>query len=108
MSILKTTKSLDLTLRNNNDKIVEGGGNDRNLSKSKKSKNAKSEIQIHIGAMEKPIFPIPGAREAFNQLKQAFIKAPILQHFDPECHIQIKTDALIYAIGGILSQLIFD
>ena len=46
------------------------------------------------------------ARRAFIQLRQTFTEAPILQHFDPECHIQIKTDASDYAIGGMLSQLI--
>ena len=50
-------------------------------------------------------FLIPEARSAFNRLRLAFTKAPILQHFDPECHIQINTDALGYAIGGVLSQL---
>ena len=45
----------------------------------------------------------PGAKRAFTQLRQAFIKAPILRHFDLECHIQIETDASGYAIGGVLS-----
>ena len=48
------------------------------------------------------------ARLAFTQLRKAFTKAPILQHFDPECHIRIETDASGYAIGGVLSQLILD
>ncbi len=26
-------------------------------------------------------------RRAFTKLRQAFIEAPILNHFDPECHI---------------------
>ena len=48
-SILKITGLLDLAskeLRANGNKILEGGGkaDDRNLSKSKNSKNAKSEI----------------------------------------------------------------
>ena len=47
----------------------------------------------------------PGAKRAFTQLRQAFTKAPILQHFDLECHIRIETDVLSYAIGGVLSQL---
>ena len=34
-----------------------------------------------------------------------FLEAPILNHFDPECHIQIEMDALGYIISGILSQL---
>ena len=50
-------------------------------------------------------FLTPKARSAFNGLRLAFTKAPILQHFDPECHIWINTNALRYAICGILSQL---
>ena len=48
---------------------------------------------------------IPNAKQTFIQLRQTFIKAPILHHFDPECHIWIKTDALGYTIGEVLSQL---
>ena len=29
----------------------------------------------------------PGAKQAFTQLRQTFTKAPILRHFDLECHI---------------------
>ena len=50
----------------------------------------------------------PDAKQAFTQLRQAFTKATILQHFDPEYHIRIKTDASSYAIGGVLSQLTLD
>ena len=48
----------------------------------------------------------PNARRTFTQLRQAFNKAPILQHFDPQCHIRIETDGSSYVIGGMLSQLI--
>ena len=58
--------------------------------------------------MEEPMFLTSGAREAFNQLSQAFIKAPILWYFDLKCHIQIETNTLGYAIGRVLSQLTFD
>ena len=44
-------------------------------------------------------------RWTFTQLRQAFIKASILRHFDPEYHIRIDTDASSYVIGGVLSQL---
>ena len=71
-------------------------------------KNIKSGIQIRIEATGEPTFLTPIAREAFNQLKQAFTKAPILRHFNPEYHIWIETDASSYAIGGILSQLTSD
>ena len=50
-------------------------------------------------------FLTSGAREAFNRIQLVFTKAPILRHFDPECHIRIKTDKLGYAIGCVLSQL---
>ncbi len=48
------------------------------------------------------------ARNTFTELRQTFIEAPILNHFDPERHIQIKTFASGYAINGILSQLTSD
>ena len=79
----------------------------RNLSKSKRLKNTKSEIPTYInfGAMREPIFLTPSARKTFNRLRQAFIKAPILQHFDLECYIQIKTNASGYTISEVVSQL---
>ena len=50
----------------------------------------------------------PDAKWAFTQLRQAFTKAPIFRHFDPEYHIRNKTDVSGYAIGGVLSQLTLD
>ena len=50
----------------------------------------------------------PYTRQAFTQLRQAFTKAPILQHFDSECYIRIRTNTSGYAIGRILSQLTLD
>ncbi len=47
-------------------------------------------------------------RKAFTKLRLAFVKASILNHFDPERHIQIETDASDYTISGILSQLTSD
>ena len=47
----------------------------------------------------------PKSRLAFTQLRKAFTKAPILWHFDPECHIRIETNGSGYAIGRVLSQL---
>ena len=41
-------------------------------------------------------------------LQKAFIKAPILRHFDPKCYIRIETDASGYAIGEVFSQMISD
>ena len=48
------------------------------------------------------------ARIAFTKLKQAFIKAPILHHFDPERYMRVKTNASGYAIDEVLSQLTSD
>ena len=104
--MLKTTGLSDSALGDDDDEVVEDG--DRNLSKSKKSKNAKSGVQTRLGATGEPTFLTPDAREAFNQLRQAFTEAPILRHFDPEGHIRIETDASGYAIGGVLSQLTSD
>ena len=107
-SMLKTTGSSNMPLRDDDDKFI-GGGRDRNLSKSeKRSKNAKSGNQTRIRAMEESKFLTSKTREVFNLLQQAFTKAPILWHFDPEYHIRIKTDALGYAIGDVLSQLTSD
>ena len=50
----------------------------------------------------------PGAKRAFTQLRQAFTKALILQHFDLECHIWIETDLSSYVIGRVLSHLTSD
>ena len=53
--------------------------------------------------MGEPLFLTPGTKEAFNQLRQAFTKASMLQHFDPEYHIWIETDASGYVIIKVLS-----
>ena len=66
------------------------------VQKSSKSKKTESG------------FLTSGARKAFTELRQAFIKAPILHHFDPKRHIRVETDASGYAIGGVLSQLTSD
>ena len=50
-------------------------------------------------------FLTSGAKKIFNRFWLVFTKAPILSHFDPEYHIQIKINALGYAMGGMLSQL---
>ena len=76
-----------------------------NLAKSGK-KLSKSGNSTNSNATEDGSkFLTPDARTAFNRLRLAFTEAPILRHFDPECHIRIETDASGYAIGGVLSQL---
>ena len=67
----------------------------KNLSKSKKT----------VRSLD---FFIPGAKLAFTELRQAFLKAPILHHSDPERHIQIEMNASGYVISRVLSQLTSD
>ena len=76
-------------------------------SKGEKSKKPpKSRNSPNYDAKDTgPNFLTPKARSAFNRLRLVFTEAPILRHFDPECHIRIETDASGYAIGGVLSQL---
>ena len=84
----------------------------------KNQKTAKSKKWIYIKKAEAfkvinlntqlGLFLTSGARKTFIKLKQAFIKASILNRFDPERHIQIETDVLGYAIGRIFSQLTSD
>ena len=52
-------------------------------------KLAKSDFTKPVRRAEEPSFLIPNARRAFTQLRQAFIRAPILRYFDPERHIRI-------------------
>lgn len=54
-------------------------------------------------------FPLkPGTKEAvaFESLKQAFTKAPVLVHFNPDLPIWLETDASDYVLGAVLSQII--
>ena len=44
---------------------------------------------------------IPNAKNAFNHLRHMLTKASILQHFDSERHILVKTDTSGYGINGI-------
>ena len=46
----------------------------------------------------------PETRSAFETLRETFISAPILRHFDPLLPIRIETDASGFALSGILSQ----
>ena len=76
-----------------------------NSAKSGK-KLSKSGNSTNFNAIKDgPKFLTPNTRIAFNHLWLAFTEALILWLFDPECHIQIKTDALGYAIGRVLNQL---
>ncbi len=43
-------------------------------------------------------------KQAFNQLRNVFMRASILRHFDSEQHIHIKIDTFNYAVVSILFQ----
>ncbi len=82
---------------------------DPKTAKSKKwirTKKAEASRTKNLG--QSGLFLNADARKAFTKLKQAFLEAPILNHFDPERHIRIETDVSGYAIGGVLSQLTLD
>ena len=49
------------------------------------------------------LFLISKAKKSFTELRQAFIQISILNHFGPECYIQIETNASGYTIDGILN-----
>ena len=55
--------------------------------------------------VEEPSFLTHDSRQAIIQLRQAFAKAQIFQHFDLEHYIRIETDASNYAIAGVFSQI---
>ena len=93
-----------------------GGGKATNSTKRKnQAKITKFKILVKSKGHDFPPnfrnrkaetgFLTPEARLVFTQLRQVFVKTPILLHFDPESHIRIETDASGYAIGGVLSQL---
>ena len=91
--ILKITRLFYLalkTFRADNDKIVEAGDSKTNetiVNLSNKSKNKQFENQTYIKAIKKSICLTFNVKKIFNYLKQAFIKAPILWHFDLKSHI---------------------
>ena len=83
------------------------GNNHSKMTKSKilvKSKNHHFPFKSRIKEAKIGFFT-PKARLAFTQLRQIFVKASILYHFNAESYIRIKTNVLGYAIGGVTSQL---
>ena len=59
----------------------------RNLAKLRKKLSKSGNFTNFDTTKNKSKFFTPDARTAFNRLWLAFIEAPILQYFDPECHI---------------------
>ena len=80
------------------------------MAKSKKWIRAKKSEAARAKNLssQSALFLTLKAGKTFTELRQTFVEAPILNHFDPKHHIRIETDASSYAIGGIFSQLSLD
>ena len=101
--MLKTTRSdKNSLLLIAEDAKVDGIGGDHEDETVKRSLLTSKNSNGATGYLN------PNAKQTFTQLGQSFTKASILQHFDPECYIQIEIGASGYAIGEVLSQLTFD
>ena len=106
-TMLKTTGSSVISASSVNDNEVIGGRDAVGRSDASR-KSAKSKNQTKSGNsnnLEELKFLTSKAKEAFNCLRQAFIKAPIFRHFDSKCHIRIETNVSGYVIEKVLSQL---
>lgn len=67
-----------------------------------------------FSSIAKPLTPLMGkpsdfhwttdAQQAFEQLQQALITAPVLVHFNPDAEHELRTDASSHAIGAVLYQ----
>ena len=103
--MLKTTgsskESAPKMFRADDNEVVGDGGGRANETVKNSSRNLTRVL--NIGAIGEPNFLTLNAKKAFNHLRLAFIKAPILRHFDPKSHIRIETNVSSYAIGGVLS-----
>ncbi|RAL58210.1 hypothetical protein DID88_002313 [Monilinia fructigena] len=70
-----------------------------------KQPNTIKELQSFLGFKNQGSFEwTVEAQEAFDTLKQAVAKEPILLTFDPEKPIIVETDSSDFAIGAVLSQ----
>ena len=80
-----------------------------NLANSKISKSIKSKKSDLLKAnfvkanSSETDFLTPKAKKTFIYLQKTFTKAPILRHFNSDCHIPIETDVLRYVISEVLS-----
>ncbi len=80
------------------------------MAKSQKTTKSKKWVQVKKVKASKTknlgqlgtLF-ISKARTTFTKLRQAFVEAPILNHFHLKRHIYIEINAFSYTISGILS-----
>ena len=91
-------------------KLAQKNCKDQKTTKSKKliwAKKTKTFRAKNLNIQSR-LFLTFKIKKSFTKLRQAFVETLILNHFDLKCHIEIETDVLGYAIGGILSQLTLD
>ena len=105
---MKTIESSDLGLKIfkiNDIEIVEGSNRANKIVVNlfNKLKNKKFGNQTLIRAIKKFIFLISNIKKFFKYLKQVFIKALILKHFDLKSYIQIETNILGYAMNRLFN-----
>ena len=84
----------------------------KKVKKSRKSKSKKTSKSHNLAKSGKKLLksenlPNFNAKKTFNHLWVFFIEASILGHFDLKYYIWIETNALVYVIGRVLSQLTF-
>ena len=100
-----TQKSMNL--------VDEFGGSDHGRNEAMMSASTKGPTRADYPSSDHVSHAVsnyltPDAKKAFDQLRQPFTEAPILQHFDPEQYIRVETDASGHAIDKLLSQLTND
>ena len=93
--------------------VDEFGGGDRGENEARTPASTKGPTGADYPSFDHVSHAVsnyltPAAKKAFDQLRQAFTEALILQHFNLKQYIWVETDASGYAIGGVLSQLTND
>ena len=68
------------------------------------SKVTQPLTELMKKSVPKPLMLPMDAVNVFNELKQCFLKAPLLRHFEPTKECTIETDASGFVISAILSQ----
>ena len=88
--------------------VDEFGGGDRGENEARAPTSTKGPTRADYPSSDHISHAVsnyltPDAKKAFDQLRQAFTKTPILQHFDPKQYIRVETDASGYAIDRVMS-----
>ena len=85
-------------------KLKTGRSKSQKLTKYKKTSKSKNSPEFGNKKVRSN-FLTPDSRTAINCLELAFIKAPILSHFDLEYYIWTEIDIFGYIIRRVLNQL---